>query len=192
MQVTGLQSHRFMKVKTILATSKLTRFLLAAATAVTLAGCGGPVATSNASNPSPSPDVSAARAAAITIFYTVPGQTPAVWLPCSARAENMADCPFTSAVKDRLNALSAAGFGSDVAPGCGEEYITATQNGLFTEPQVLSATPGAHGAVTVVIARGLSPNMTATMTLGSGTWLASDLASGTGPSASIFSAKPNC
>jgi hypothetical protein len=30
------------------------------------------------------------------------------------------------------------------------------------------------------------------MTLQNGVWLATDLASGTGPSASIFSAKPNC
>jgi hypothetical protein len=52
---------------------------------------------------------------------------------------------------------------------------------------------GANGGVTVVIQRtpGRS-NLTAVMTETSGTWLASDLASGTGPSASIFSAKPNC
>jgi hypothetical protein len=47
--------------------------------------------------------------------------------------------------------------------------------------------------VTVVIKRGLPPpNLTAAMTLANGIWLASDLASGTGPMASILSAKPNC
>lgn len=191
--VHGLPSRRVMRVKTMGTTSKLITILVAA-TALTVAGCGSRSATSNASNPTPSPtpDVSAARAAALTIFYALPGQTPEVWLPCSARAENMSACPFSSAVKDRLNALSAAGFGSDVAPGCGEDYITATQNGLFTEPQVLSAAADTDGHVVVVISRSMSPNLTATMTNESGSWLASDLASGSGSSASIFSAKPNC
>jgi len=35
-------------------------------------------------------------------------------------------------------------------------------------------------------------NFTATMVDGNGAWLATDLASGTGPSASIFSSRPNC
>ena len=174
-------------------TAKLIQILVAL-TALAIVGCGSPATTRTASNPTPTPtpDVSSARAVALTIFFALPGQTPEVWLPCSARAENMSDCPFSSAVKDRLNALSAAGFGSDAPPGCGEEYITATQNGLFTEPQVLSAAADANGRVVVVISRDMSPNLTVTMTQGSGSWLASDLASGSGPSASIFSAKPNC
>jgi hypothetical protein len=172
-------------------TSKLIRILMAF-TALTIVGCGGPATTSSASNTTPTPDVASARAVALTIFYALPGQTPEVWLPCSARAENMSDCPFSSAVKDRLNALSAAGFGSDAPPGCGEDYITATQNGLFTEPKVLSAAADAKGRVVVVVSRDTSPNLTVTMTQESGSWLASDLASGSGPSASIFSAKPNC
>jgi hypothetical protein len=172
-------------------TSKLIRILIAF-TALTIVGCGSPATTSSASNPTPTPDVASARAVALTIFYALPGQTPEVWLPCSARAENMSDCPFSSAVKDRLNALSAAGFGSDAPPGCGEDYITATQNGLFTEPNVLSAAADAKGRVVVVVSRDTSPNLTVTMTQESGSWLASDLASGSGPSASIFSAKPNC
>ena len=182
-----------MQLKTMQTTSKLIRILVAA-TALAIVGCGSPGATGNASNPTPipTPDVSSARAAALTIFFALPGQTPQVWLPCSARAENMSGCPFTDAVKDRLNALSAAGFGSDLPPGCGEEYITATQNGLFTEPQALSAAADANGHVAVVISRGLSPNLTVTMTRETGSWLASDLASGSGSSASIFSAKPNC
>jgi hypothetical protein len=180
-----------MLVKVTNTISKMMRTLVAA-TALAMAGCGSSGATNNASNPSPTPDVAAARAAALTIFYALPGQTPEVWLPCSARAENMSACPFSSAVKDRLNALSAAGFGSDAPPGCAEDYITATQNGLFTEPQVLSARADTDGRVVVVISRATSPNLTVTMTGQSGTWLASDLASGTGSSASIFSDKPNC
>lgn len=163
-----------------------------AATATTIVGCGSPASTGDASSPTPTPDIAAARTVALTIFYALPGQTPEVWLPCSSRAENMSACPFSSAVKDRLNALSAAGFGSDAPPGCGEDYITATQNGLFTEPRVLSATADTNGHVIVVISRSMSPNLTVTMTQESGSWLASDLASGSGASASIFSAKPNC
>ena len=95
----------------------------------------------------------------------------------------------------RLNQLSSIGYFGDAPPSgvCGEDYITGTQNGLFVAPQVLSAIANANGSVTVVIRRGPPPpDFTVTMTLENGTWLATDLASGTGPSASIFSAKPNC
>ena len=138
--------------------------------------------------------MAAARAAALTIFYAVPGQTPGVWLPCSSRGGDFAECPFEAKVKARLASLGSSGFFSDAPPGvCGEDYITGTQNGLNTEPKVLSAVAGANGSVTVVIQRGPPPpDFTVTMTNESGTWLASDLASGTGPSASVFSAKPNC
>jgi hypothetical protein len=55
------------------------------------------------------------------------------------------------------------------------------------------ATAGSNGTVIVVIDRGSPPpNLTATMTLDNGVWRATDLASGAGPAASIFSAKPNC
>ena len=96
-------------------------------------------------------------------------------------------------MKARLAELNSKGFGSDVPPGCGEDYITGTQNGLNTAPHVVSAVANATGKVTVVIRRGSPPpDFTVTMTNESGTWLASDLASGTGPEASIFSTKPNC
>jgi hypothetical protein len=179
--------------------------LLPLAAVVALVGCGATSATSSVSSPtptsatpsatpvpSPTPDVAAARTGALTIFFALPGQTPEVWVPCSARASNFAECPFSAAVIARLNYLSSLGFGGD-ATGCGEDYITGTQNGLNTAPQVLSAVADANGSVTVVIQRGPPPpNFTVTMTLENGLWLASDLASGTGPAASIFSAKPNC
>jgi hypothetical protein len=94
----------------------------------------------------------------------------------------------------RLNHLSSIGYFGDAPPGvCGEDYITGTQNGLFVAPQVLSATANANGSVTVVIRRGPPPpDFTVTMTLENNTWLATNLASGTGTSASIFSDKPNC
>src|SRR5438445_7993282 len=80
--------------------------------------------------------------------------------------------------------------------GCGEEYISGTQNGFNNAPQVLSVVPGANGGVAVVIQRSTanprSPNLTAVMTVEGGKWLASDLASGTGANASIFAAKPDC
>jgi hypothetical protein len=49
------------------------------------------------------------------------------------------------------------------------------------------------GSVTVVIGRPPArANLTVVMSLEGDAWLAADLASGSGPSASIFSAKPNC
>src|ERR1700730_11308805 len=169
--------------------------LLVAAAAVTLDGCGATVsaATSSAApTATPAPDVAAARTTALTIFYAVPGQTPEVWLPCSARASTFADCPFSAAVIAGLNHLTTSGFDSD-ATGCGEDYITGTQNGLNRAPQVLSAVADANGSVTVVIQRGPPPpNFTVTLARENGRWDASALASGTGPSASMFSAKPNC
>jgi hypothetical protein len=169
--------------------------LLVAAAAVTLAGCGATVtaATSSATpTATPAPDVAAARTAALTIFAAVPGQTPEVWAPCSARASNFADCPFSAAVIDGLNHVTTSGFEND-ATGCGEDYITATQNGLNTAPQVLSAVAEANGNITIIIQRGpISPAFTVTMTREDGKWVATDLASGTGPNASLFSAKPNC
>lgn len=170
--------------------------LISAAAVVALAGCGAATATNSVSSPTPipTPDVAAAQTAALTIFYPLPGQVPEVWTPCSARASDFAECPFSAKVKGRLVELGSSGYFGDAPPGmCGEDYITGTQNGLFTAPQVLSAVAGATGSVTVVIQRGLPPpNFTVTMTNENGTWLASDLASGTGDSASIFSAKPNC
>jgi hypothetical protein len=173
--------------------------LIAAGAVLALAGCGATPATTSVSSPTPtsvssptpSPDVAAARAAALTIIAPVPNAT-GVWGGCSQLASDFGACPFSVAVIARLNYLSSIGFGSDVT-GCAEDYITGTQNGLFVAPQVLSAVTDANGSVTVVIQRGPPPpNFTATMTLENGTWLATDLASGTGPSASIFSAKPNC
>jgi hypothetical protein len=136
--------------------------------------------------------VTAARTAARSIIVPLPG-SPGVWVPCSQLASNFAVCPFAHVLSDRLNYLSSIGYFGDAPPSgvCGEDYITGTQNGLFVAPQVVSAV--ASGSVTVVIQRGPPPpDFTATMTLENGLWLASDLASGTGPAASIFSAKPNC
>lgn len=60
-------------------------------------------------------------------------------------------------------------------------------------PQVLSAVADANSNVTVIIQRGPPPpDFTVTMSRENGKWVATDLASGTGPAASLFSAKPNC
>jgi hypothetical protein len=172
--------------------------LLSVATVVALVGCGATTTSATTTSasptmaPSPTPDVAGARAAALSIFYALPNQTPEIWSTCSQRSSNFADCPFSPTVVARLNYLSSIGFGADFG-GCGVDYITGTQNGLSTAPEALSAVANADGSVSVVIRRGASvPNFTATMTLENGRWLASDLASGTGPSASMFSTKPNC
>jgi hypothetical protein len=173
---------------------------LAAVTVVALAGCGATTANPSASSPaatpisSPTQNVAAARTAAAAIIVPLPG-APGVWAGCNQLAGNFAACPFAPALIARLNNLSSLGYFGDAAPSgvCGEDYITGTQNGLFVAPHVLSATPEANRTVTVVIDRGAQPpDLTATMTLESGAWLATDLASGSGPTASIFSAKPNC
>src|SRR5256885_13023455 len=111
--------------------------MLVAAAAVTLAGCGATTtsaASSGTPAPTPTPDVAAARTAALTIFFAAPGQTPEVWLPCSARATHFADCPFSAAVKAGLTHMTSVGFGGD-ATRCREGSINGTQNGLTISPR---------------------------------------------------------
>jgi hypothetical protein len=188
METTGFRSTA--NLIAVPPTMKLIRALMSVAAVMFLVGCGSSP-TSNVSGSTPTPDVVAARAAALTIIVPVPNAT-GVWGGCTQIASDFGACPFAPVLTARLNYLSSIGFGNDVT-GCGEDYITGTQNGLFVAPQVLSTTANADGSVTVVIQRGLPPpNLTVTMTLETGTWLATDLASGTGPSASIFSTKPNC
>ncbi len=55
-----------------------------------------------------------------------------------------------------MDRMTSVGFGVD-ATGCGEDYITGTQNGLMIAPQVLSAIADSNGDVTVVIQRGPPP-----------------------------------
>ena len=166
-----------------------------------LAGCGS---TSSAASPSPSPatspvtspspNVEAARTAAAKIIVPIPGAN-GVWGGCAQVASDFAACPFAPALIARLKDLSSSGYFGDAPPAgvCAEVYLTASQNGLFVAPQILSATARSDGTVAVVIDRGSpQPNLTVTMTQEMGAWLATDLASGAGPSASIFSAKPNC
>jgi len=177
--------------------------LVSVAALASVAGCGSTstaAAPSPAPNiaspvaPSPTPDAVAAGAAAVTIFYAVPGQNPEIWAPCSQQGADFSSCPFADSVKTRWRVLSSAYYFADGPPGrCGEDYITGTQNGLFTAPKMLSSVANTDGTVTVVIRRGPPPpDFTVTMTYAGGAWLATDLASGTGPSASVFSATPNC
>jgi hypothetical protein len=93
----------------------------------------------------------------------------------------------------RLDALRHSGYFSDRT--CAEDYLTGTQNGLSAAPTVVSAHGDTGGTVTVIIRRPATPrapDLTVVMTRRDGHWLATDLASGTGPSASIFAAKPHC
>jgi hypothetical protein len=180
--------------------------VISVAAVLALVGCGtttttgspSPSPTSPAASPSPiaspAPDTLGARAAALKIIVAIPG-AQGVWGGCSQLGPNFSACPFTPGLITRLNTLTRSGYFGDAPPSgvCGENYITGTQNGLFAAPQIFSATANEDGSVTVVIKRGPPPpDLTATMTHVNGTWLASDLASGTGPSASIFSVKPNC
>jgi hypothetical protein len=163
----------------------------AASTRATTTGQATGAAASTTQTPQPV-DVAAAQQAALGLFVADPS-TSGHWYPCSI-ADNWAACPLTPTVKARLADLTRSGHFSDGPGGCGEEYVSGTQNGLWKAPKALSAVAGANGSVTVVIQRGPSPppNLTAVMTIENGTWLASDLASGTGSAASIFSASPTC
>ncbi len=188
-------------------TMNIIRSVFSAAAIVAMVGCGAATPTASVSSPpptsayrgtspagSPATDLDAARSAALKIIVALPG-TPGVWGGCSQLASNFADCPFAPVVIDRLNSLASTGYFGDAPPSgvCAEDYVTGTQNGLFVAPEVFSVTAAANGSVAVVIKRGPPPpDFTATMTLESGLWLATDLASGTGQAASIFSAKPNC
>jgi hypothetical protein len=157
-----------------------------------------PVSMTPSPAPSPHPvDVAAAKTSALALFVKFPvvlndPQAGYGWSGGPSSASHM-----SAQVTTRFGVLQRAGFFSDGAGGCGIDYISHTQNGLFIAPVVESAIVRADGSVAVVIHRQGSggvvlPNLTAAMTDENGTWLAADLASGTGPSASIFSATPNC
>jgi hypothetical protein len=159
-----------------------------------------PLASTPTASTTPTPhpvDVTAAKQSALALFVKSPRvlndpQAGYFWSSGPSSASHM-----SAQVNTRFGVLQRAGFFSDAAGGCGIDYISHTQNGLFIAPVVVSAIPKTDGSVTVVIHRAglggaVSPNLTAVMTDENGTWLATDLASGTGPDASIFSASPNC
>jgi hypothetical protein len=159
-----------------------------------------PVATSAAVGTTPAPatstssgDVTAAVESALGLFQKVPrnpmdASAGYVWISVSDTASHL-----SPAVTARLDALRRSGYFGDRV--CAEDYLTGTQNGLPAAPTVRSARSGADGTVTVVIRRPATPappDLTVIMTRSSGVWLAADLASGSGPSASIFATKPHC
>jgi hypothetical protein len=167
---------------------KVLNVLFMSASIAALVGCGGTTATTSSSSQA---DVVGAQRAASGLFVSDPSGPAGHWVACS-NSDNWAACPLSVVVKSRLAALTSQGYFSDGA-GCGEEYISHTQNGLNGAPRVLSAVAAENGSVAVVIQRAPSlPTLTAVMTMENRAWLATDLASGTGPSASILSAKPNC
>ncbi len=169
-----------------------------------VAGCGATVARTTSSGaaatgvasgqalaPAPTVDVAGAEQSALALFIKrqLNLSEPSAGYVWSSGPESVSH--LTPAVNARLIDLQSRGYFRDDA--CGEDYITAGQDGLNAAPSVSSAVANANGSVAVVIQRGPArPDLTAVMTGEGGTWLASDLASGTGPSASIFSAKPNC
>ena len=111
-----------------------------------------------------------------------------VWVPVSDTTGHL-----SSAVTARLDALRSSGYFSDRV--CAEDYLTGTQNGLPAAPTVLppTATPAAPSpSSSGDPRRPHHPDLTVVMTHRNGVWLATDLASGTGPSASIFATKPHC
>jgi hypothetical protein len=138
-------------------------------------------------------DVAAAVQSALALFAKVPRNPNDVtagyyWGPAVDTTGHLS--PDVTA---RLTALRRDGYFSDRV--CAEDYLTGTQNGLPAAPTVVSAHRETAGTVAVVIRRPATPkppDLTVVMTRRNGTWLATDLASGSGPSASIFAAKPHC
>ena len=138
-------------------------------------------------------DMTAAVQAALGLYEKVPrnrqdASAGYVWGPVSDTTGHL-----SPAVTARLDALRGSGYFSDRV--CAEEYLTGTQNGLPAAPTVVSARRDAGGTVTVVIRRPATPappDLTVVLTQRNGVWLGSDLASGSGPSASIFATKPHC
>jgi hypothetical protein len=138
-------------------------------------------------------DVTAAAKAALGLFEKVPRNSndPAagyLWGPVSDLTGHL-----SRDIVARLAALHSSGFFSDRV--CPVDYFTGTQQLLEAAPTVVSAHGNAGGTVTVVIRRPVTParpDLTLVMTQREGVWLATQLASGSGPSASIFAAKPNC
>lgn len=138
-------------------------------------------------------EVTAAVASALALFERVPrnpqdAAAGYVWLPASETADHL-----SPEVIARLDALRSAGYFG--AGGCAEDYLTGTQNGLTAAPAAISAHGDNGGTVTVLIRRPAAPrppDLTVVMARRNGHWLATDLASGQGASASIFTSKPHC
>ena len=175
----------------------------AAAVPASLAPVASSVAPSTATSavgttPAPaastsSGDVTAAVRSALDLFERVPrnpqdASAGYVWVPVSDTTGHL-----SPSVAARLAALRSSGYFSDRV--CAEDYLTGTQNGLAAAPTVRSTHGDTAGTVTVVIRRPATPappDLTVVMTHRNGGWLASDIASGTGPSASIFATRPHC
>lgn len=149
--------------------------------------------TASGSAATTSGDVAAATQSALGLFEKVPrspqdASAGYVWISATAASAHLS--PTVSA---RLATLRENGYFGDRV--CGEDYLTGTQNGLSAAPRILSARRETGGTVTVVIKRPATPappDLTVVMTDTKGAWMASDLASGIGPSASIFAVKPHC
>jgi len=102
---------------------------------------------------------------------------------------------MTPALRDRLFALRKNNWFDD--SHCGEDYLVGGQVSMPSAPTVRSATASPDGTVLVVVRRPQSPppatrDLGVVMTYVNGTWLASDLRVGTGPTSSVFSSAPRC
>lgn len=164
-----------------------------------------PVAsTSSAAFTAPSPpsattsgpssgDVTAAVQSALGLFEKIPRnpEQPSagyMWGPAGDTSGHL-----SRDVVARLAALHNIGYFSDRV--CAADYFTGSQNLLPAAPTVVSAHGDAGGTVTVVIRRPVSPprpDLTVVMSRDNGVWRAIQLATGEGPSSSIFAARPNC
>jgi hypothetical protein len=104
-----------------------------------------------------------------------------------------AEAPVTRELLARVADLKGLGYFGDAE--CGLDYLTGSQWGMTHAPTVRSAVARPDGTVAVVVRREPGTryqDMTVVMTRVDGRWLVADLVLGTGPHASIFSARPLC
>jgi hypothetical protein len=148
--------------------------------------------TPSASTPA-APDVAAARRAALAVYVRSPNNTadPSagfVWGPAPSSTS-----PLAPRVVERLTLLTQQGYFGDAR--CGENYLLGNQVGFDVAPVVVSTRLRADSSVMVVVRGSLAGahrDLTMTLTQVEGRWQVVDLARGTGPHASIFSATPTC
>jgi len=138
-------------------------------------------------------DVAAASAAALRLFRRTPvdlADPSAGWLWSS---RPWRESPMSPDLLARLVSLQRQGWFDD--RHCGEDYVSGTQTEWPQAPTVAAAYARPDGTVTVVVRPHpvtRPRDLTVTMARIDGRWLATDLARGTGPHASIFAPSPSC
>lgn len=150
--------------------------------------------TNPAASGTPRPaEVRAAATVALRLFVRTPDKLddPSAGSTWSARPWR--DSPMSDRLRARLVSLQAQDWFDD--RHCREDYVTGNQTGSTQAPRIASSSGTTDGTVTVVIRPypvTRPRDLTVVLSRDGASWQVTDLARGTGPHASIFSAAPNC